>query len=389
MRILLLTNLYPTERAPWDGGFIRSRVEALRSAGHEVECRAIVPVRVGAARWAGRLAGGDPRGHGAQQGSPFPPLFVPMDDLASLRMHRGVCSRRLVAKAARALNEAFDLGAFDLVIAHGMYGIPAGAVARAAVGPGNYSVVCHGSDVNVLMASNRQLYRAALDDSNVSLFVSAALASRARELGMSSQRVAVVPNGVDLALFNPGRRDRARERLGLSAEDDVVAFVGKLAMVKGADRLPEIAAAVVEVRPAARWLIAGDGPLGVGLAQAFGSEVRMLGRLAQDEVADMMAASDALVIPSRSEGWPTVIREAHASGTPVVGSSVGGIPEALAQTGRVVPEGPGFERRFAQAVAETLDEGPRNRGELRAAAERNSWSVVVQKELAEITRSLI
>lgn len=385
MRILVLTNLFPTERAPWGGGFVLSRVEALRSAGHDVDCRAIVPRRTKVARWvAGSLLGGDPRGHGALHSLQFPAVYVPMDGLQALMMARGVCPQRLVEKAAARLAAAVDLNSYDFVIAHGMYGVPAGSVAKAAVGDDKYAVVCHGSDINLLMPSNRRLYKAALDGARTSVFVSSALAARARSLGMESESVAVVPNGVDLARFNPDRRSAARGRLGLGAEDPVVAFVGNLAKVKGADRLPSLVTELAKLKSPVHWLIAGDGPLRGAIEEDLGPSNRMLGRLDQEQVADLMAASDVLVLPSRSEGWPTVIREAHASGTSVVGSDVGGIPEALATTGRIIPEGPDFAYTFASAVRDALEDDEHVRRGLRTSAEGGSWDAVVRDELGAI-----
>lgn len=380
MRLLVLTSVYPTKRAPWAGSFVRARLHALSRAGVQVECRAVIPVRGPVLRQLARLGGGDPRGHGACQSEPFVPVFVPMRSLEAARLASGRCSQALVRRAARHVTEQVDLHDYDHVMAHGMYGIPVGAVAQELLGDDNYSVVCHGSDVNVLMEKNRAMYVRALDGAKRVIFVSEALRRQGYEMGMRSKQSCVIPNGVDLHVFRPELRGPSRTKLGIGSEEPVAVFVGNLQSVKGADRLPGIAAELAELQPEAHFLVAGDGPLRRVLETRLHGKSRLLGRLATEEVAAVLAAADVAVLPSRSEGWPTVIQEAHACGTPVVGAGVGGIPEALRVTGTMVPEGPALERRMAAAIAQCLERrGAANT--LRESAALLSWDLIVRREL--------
>jgi teichuronic acid biosynthesis glycosyltransferase TuaC len=380
MRLLVLTSVYPTKRSPWAGSFVRARLRALSQAGVQVECRAVVPVRSPVMRQLTRLGGGDPRGYGACRIEPFVPVLVPMRSFEAVRLANGRCSQTLVRRAARHVAEQVDLHDYDHVLAHGMYGIPAGAVAQELLRDESYTVVCHGSDVNVLMQKNRALYVRSLDGAKRVIFVSEALRRRAHEMGMNSTNSCVIPNGVDLDIFRPELRGPCRRNLGIGSEEPVVAFVGNLQPVKGADRLPRIAEVLAEVQPQAHLLVAGDGPLRRFLETRLHGNSRLLGRLSTEEVAAVLAAADVAVLPSRSEGWPTVIQEAHACGTPVVGAGVGGIPEALSVTGTVVPEGPAMERRMAVAVADSLESrGAEN--DLRESAALLSWDSIVRREL--------
>lgn len=258
--------------------------------------------------------------------------------------------------------------------------LPAGAVARELAGDNNYVVVSHGSDVNILMPRRSCEYSAVFDNARTAVFVSTALADAARSYGMATPSVRVIPNGVDLSLFHPGRRGPARSNLKLEGEP-VVAFVGGLLEVKGADRLVGLARELRLARPDARLLIAGNGPLMSTLEESLPPNASLLGHLTRDQVADLLAASDALVLPSRSEGWPTVIMEAFACGTPVVGTAVGGIPEALGRCGTVVADGDGVVVRLTAAVCEAFDERGGRREELRSIAEGHSWDLVAHAEL--------
>lgn len=379
-RVLILTNLYPSINTPWGGGFIRSRTQALQEAGHDVDVVALVVARPRSLRWALALVGRTRAPHGALPEPPFGAVHVPMSAWGYLRAWRGQCPRRTVRKAALLVERRVNSSEYDAVIAHGMYMLPAGSVARELVGPGNYVVVCHGSDVNILMRRRAREYGATLDEARVAVFVSSALASVARELGMQRHSgVLVVPNGVDLETFRPDRRDAARHRLGWQGRR-VALFVGSLTEIKGADRLPELARLLAAADSRIVTAVVGDGPLGESLRRASPPSTVFLGRLDREEVADVLAASDVLVIPSRNEGWPTVIMEAFASGTKVVGTAVGGIPEALEHHGVVVPGTSGVEGFLAEAALDVLA-GVRTSDPLRAVAQAHSWGDVAEREL--------
>lgn len=125
-----------------------------------------------------------------------------------------------------------------------------------------------------------------------------------------------------------------------------VAFVGRLDPVKGALLLIEAMAEVLKAHPDATLTLAGDGPARAGAearAKALGIDgsVRFAGFMTQGQVADLLARSDMLVLPSFAEGLPVVYMEALASRIPVVASRVAGVQELVEDgvTGYAVPPG--------------------------------------------------
>ncbi|HEY1585093.1 MAG TPA: glycosyltransferase family 4 protein, partial [Polyangia bacterium] len=83
----------------------------------------------------------------------------------------------------------------------------------------------------------------------------------------------------------------------------------------------------------ATLLVGGDGPEHASLVKrAAGKRVRFLGHVSGDDKRALLAAADALVIPSRVDGAPTVALEALAAGLPIVATPVGGLPEVLDDT---------------------------------------------------------
>lgn len=387
MRILLISNLYPTPTSAAGGVFVSRRIEAYEALGHSVDAWSIVPRRGVVLRAAIRLLGRRTQRTIMSTGSPFRPLVVGMSTLDYLLAWRFVnVRRRIIEKSARRLLALSNERAYDLVVAHGMYLVPAGDVARSVarrIGS-NYVVSLHGSDVNYVMAHRRRRYAEIMNDAAALTFVSQALSDAAVTMGVTNPNTFVIPNGVDLATFSTSARD-ARAALDIDPAAKVVAFVGAFTPVKGADRLPEIVSALHSARPGTTILLAGDGPLRNAVASRVGDQARTLGHLSAPEVATLLAAADVLILPSRNEGWPTVIFEAFASGTSVVGTSVGGIPEALGSLGWLVNEGDGFAERFASAVGRALDAGPRRAGELREVATANTWAHVAVKEIEIIS----
>lgn len=186
------------------------------------------------------------------------------------------------------------------------------------------------------------------------------------EVGVRSDRVTVVRNGVDTDHFSGDvPRGRAfREAHGIGPDDLCVGALGSYYPVKGHRFLVEAMAAVVRVHPAARLLIAGQGELeqalrdqaaGLGLARA----VSIIGY--QEDPRALLSALDLYVMPSLSEGLPLALLEAASSGCPIVASRVGGIPEVVVDghSGRLVP--PGDPASLSAAITELLGDAPARR----------------------------
>lgn len=143
----------------------------------------------------------------------------------------------------------------------------------------------------------------------------------------------VIPNAVDHLRFQPSADGHAaRARLGLSADDRIVLFVGRLVPHKGIEHLVEAAKYV----PDAMFVIVGDGPFlttARRLAAMFGVEDRVVfaGRIAYRNLPGYYAMSDLFVLPSvsRLEAFGIVALEAMATAKPVVVSDIPGVREVL------------------------------------------------------------
>jgi glycosyltransferase involved in cell wall biosynthesis len=182
--------------------------------------------------------------------------------------------------------------------------------------------------------------------------------------GIPAEKMCVVRNGIQPR--PSGSAEEARKRLGVDTPTKVVLTIGRLIDVKGHHYLLDAMPAVVARQRDSRFVWVGDGPL----EQELRNRVRALGLDAhvhfagqRNDVQDLMAAADLLVLPSLVEGLPLVVLEAMAAGLPVVGTRVSGTSETVVDgvTGRLVPPGrlgPGADgTALASAILEVLHDG--------------------------------
>ena len=115
------------------------------------------------------------------------------------------------------------------------------------------------------------------------------------------------------------------------------------------------------------------------------SRVEFLGRVDQDDLADCYSAADILVLPSSREGWPNVLLESMACGTPVVATAVGGIPEILTSpsVGRLMQKRTAMD--LVKAVTDLWGHLP-DRSMVQQRAEQCGWQKTTQAQIALFKR---
>lgn len=179
----------------------------------------------------------------------------------------------------------------------------------------------------------------------------------------------VAYNGVDLSMYSPEEREaeamRLRAQLGISADETVMLFVGR--MIPGKGPAEAVEAFNLANIGNARFLLAGPlagnmyqddryiERLKTAVANSRGRAV-LLGKVSQAELPTYYAASNVVIIPSlQPEGLPKVMTEAFAMGKPVISSNRGGVPEFLraGQNGWVIEE-PENPRSMAASISHAL-----------------------------------
>ncbi|MFO1056647.1 MAG: glycosyltransferase family 4 protein [Dongiaceae bacterium] len=380
LEVLTFTTLFPSAAAPQHGVFVENRLRHLVASG-EVAAEVVAPVPWFPFRGGlfGRYArhAGTPRRehrHGLAIEHPRYPAIPRVGMSAAPFLLAAACvpllRRRLAAGRRPALIDAhyFYPDGVAAVLLGRRFGLPVVITAR-------------GSDINQIAdhALPRRLIRRAAAQAAGLVTVCQALKQRLVELGVEADRIRVMRNGVDLALFRPGDRAALRARLGLAGP--TLLSVGSLIERKRHHLTIEALGRL----PGVTLLIAGEGPLRRPLeaqaaAAGVAGRVRFLGPVGHEALPALYGAADLLVLASSREGWANVLLEAMACGTPVVASPAWGNPEVVAapEAGRIAT--PCDAGGLAEAIAGLLA-APPPRAATRAYAERFGWEATTQAQL--------
>lgn len=271
MKVLLVTNMYPTPRFPYAGTFIKEQVIGLRSLGLNVEVLFLDRMAYGAAVY-----------------------------LTAGRLVRAWVSR------------------LDPDIVHVAYGGVLAATVTYVVKDRPTVVTFHGSDLlgEPLSGWRRQLVarlgvfgsRLAAKRAAGVIVVSPVLEAQLPQI--RAPRTRVIPCGVNLEKFQPLDRAACRRRLGWRDGPFYVLFCSS---VGNQIKRPQLARAAVDVLKS--W--------------GVNAELQQLSGRAHDEVPIWLNASDAILVTSLHEGSPTIVKEALACNVPVVSVDVGDVKDRI------------------------------------------------------------
>ncbi|WP_205965266.1 glycosyltransferase family 4 protein [Paraburkholderia flava] len=218
------------------------------------------------------------------------------------------------------------------------------------------------------------------------------------QYGIDEARIRVVPGCVDVDRFDRGVTKRsAREQLGVSQDRPLLFCVRRLVSRMGIEDLIDAMFVVRRAVPDALLVIAGKGPLEAQLqaridARGLEAHVQLAGFVPDDALPLWYTAADVTVVPTVSlEGFGLTTIESLASGTPVLVTPVGGLPEAVAPLSPdlVLPSG-GFHA-LGGGIADALL-GRRllpSSAECRAYAREHFDHPVVAAQVAEVYREAI
>lgn len=183
----------------------------------------------------------------------------------------------------------------------------------------------------------------------------------AARYGVPDRLIRVVNPGVDTDRFRPGSRSEAQEILGLPRDRHIVACVRRLEPRMGIDVLVEAMASM----PDLYLCIAGQGSMRSRLESLvrerdLTDRVRFLGRISDEMLPVLYQAASVSVVPTRSlEGFGVIVRESMACGTPVIGTRIPGLLEAMGPFGEEwscdAGDVEGLVRLLARAVSQPAE----------------------------------
>lgn len=294
MRVLLLSNMYPSSLDPGYGSFVARQQQRLTS-DHGIDFSLVVSARRGG-RWA----------------------------------NIGKYARLLGSTIAATIR-----GDYDIVHAHYLLPTAAFALLPALARRRPLVITAHGTDI---YTGQRPFWKGlvtrALRRAHRVIVVSEFL-GRELEAGYGVRPrggVLVSDMGVDTALFTPGDRDTAKAARGLPAGVPHVLFVGNLVEAKGVADLATALVSLAAREADFRATFVGGGPMLAELqriTQPIRDRVAFAGVLPHHALVDVFRSADLFVLPSHREGLGLVCLEAFACGIPVVAARSGGIPEIV------------------------------------------------------------
>ena len=391
IRTLLFSTLYPSSVRPVHGIFVETRLrELLRTGGVQTKVVAPVPwfpsVHPRFGDYARMAATPRRESHnGVDVLYPRYPL-IPKFGMTAAPLLLAAASVRPIR---RLIDEGFD---FDVIDAHYYYpdGVAAALLARHFGKP--LTITARGTDLNLIPAHAlpRRMMQWAAGHADASIGVCNALVDVLRGWGVPEPKLHVMRNGVDLQRFKPVPPAEARARLGMAADQPMLLSVGHLIERKGHHLAVAAMPALLKRFAGAQLLIVGEGEERARLQQqiaALGLErsVRLVGAIANFELATWYSAADALILASSREGWANVLLEAMACGTPVLATRIWGTPEVVANdsVGLLVDTREG--EALAAAALQLLNQ-PRDRAQVRRYAEGFGWEWTSKAQLGLFKR---
>lgn len=257
----------------------------------------------------------------------------------------------------------------ELVQCHDLYSVLLGVPAARLLG---LPVIASRRDLgHHVTALQRPFLRLALRSATVVLANAATVAAHLERDGIAASKIAIVPNGIDVAAFDAAARSLAAPApVGDGGTPTVLTIARMTYPAKGHDDLLQ-AALLVRRRADVRFVLVGDGPREPHIRRLAGElgiadHVHFLGRRA--DVPALIQRADVVCHPSRMEGLPNAVMEAMAAARPIVATTAGGTPE-LVQDGihglLVVPQNP---ESLADKILTLVND--RARGEALGAAAR-------------------
>jgi len=210
------------------------------------------------------------------------------------------------------------------------------------------------------ISSQREQCAVALQRASAVISVSGQLAEEARKLGVSDDRLVIIPNGIDREHFHSRDKRICRKELGLPEEGRLLVTVAHLGHRKGHH---EVIRVLADLPDDVRLVIVGGSAQGGtpaklrAVASEEGVDNRLIlpGPQPYERVPFYFSAADVSVLASYREGCPNAVLESLACGTPVVASDVGAVRDILPvpDVGRIVP--PEEIGPLRDALADVLD----------------------------------
>ena len=390
MRILTFTTIFPNKAEPQLGIFIFRRILHLAMRPkNQVEVISPLPFFPRWLRWGKWHAIANvPREEQFRSLSVHHPRYFLLPRI-SMPLHGLLMFLGSLFTARRLHRRA----KFDCIDAHFVYPDGTAAVLLGKVLGVPVVVSARGTDINLFPTFRliRPIIRWTLQNASGAIAVSESLKRVMMEMGLPAAKIRVIGNGIDPELFAPVDPQEARKQINLPKEGAILVSVGKLLPLKGFQYLIPAFAEMAPRFPNARLYIIGEGSFRSELERLIEKmkiqdRVFLIGSRPNEELKFWFSAAEASCLVSSREGWPNVLQESLACGTPVVATRVWGAPEVItsSELGILVEQN-------VPAIAGALDGALSrrwNRNAIATHARERTWEVVASEVDEYLTQSV-
>lgn len=280
---------------------------------------------------------------------------------------------------ASKMAEVIDQEKLDILHVH--YAIPHAICAILAKDMAEHDVkvvtTLHGTDISVLGIDGtfRKMIRYGIENSDAVTSVSESLKQQTKEMIETDYPIEVIYNFVNEKEYFPNELPSLKEQYNIQKNEKVIIHISNFRKVK---RVPDVIRTFkrIQEKIPSKLMLVGDGPeysTAKKLVSELGLNERVLFLGKQNNISDLLAISDLMLLLSEKESFGLVLLEAMACGVPGIGTEIGGIPEVLThgETGFLVNKGdveqaahyalklltdPLMHKQFSQQAIEIVNE---------------------------------
>ncbi|MGX1024409.1 glycosyltransferase [Psychroflexus sp. MBR-150] len=253
-----------------------------------------------------------------------------------------------------------------------------------------FVVTWHGSDINKYPFRSKVTFNTIkflLGYADYNFFVSKALMKNSDKITKIDKKSHLYSGPADNFFRKPNEEIDWLNKKSQITSKNVVGFIGNLESIKNVLTLPKIFKSIQNKVEDITFVIIGDGRQKQQLRESIKSQgisnIIFTGKVEPEKIPNYLNTFDVLLLPSLNEGMPMVILEAQACGVHVVGSDVGGIPEAIGKE-NCFSLNQDFEKSVAERTIDLLTQNitPRK------LPDEFSWNKTLEKEM-EVYRNVL
>ncbi len=312
MKVLVVSNNYPTERMPYHGTFVYQLIQQFAKLGHEVTVirpTYLIPKKVLLKKY----------NYGEELATVYRPKYLSTSAKSIFGYNTYHIGERFQMNAVKKVVEKNKIE-FDVVYAHFFTNAFIAIGALASYNKPIFAAIGEYLHIDIRRAYYKpEFYNKTIAKIAGFIAVSPQIKEKLLSLGINEEKIVVRPNGVNFNVFFPRDKNKMRKKYKLPLDKKLVIFVGRLYKDKGPKKLLE----AVESIDGVNLIFVGTGE-----EELQSEKIVFKERVPAKQVPELLSAADVFALPTLHEGSCNAIVEAMACGLPIVSSD---IPEVRVQ----------------------------------------------------------